>query len=70
MVVPGVDLHLAMVSSWIKDIRAYATAERYTDLDIPLYANFFDAATSSGHPCSNDSSTGRRGRLKDVSKIS
>ena len=44
MVVPGVDLHLAMVSSWIKDIRAYATAERYTDLDVPLYADFFDAA--------------------------
>ena len=44
MVVPGVDLHLAMTCSWIKDVRAYATAERYTDLDVPLYGDFFDAA--------------------------
>jgi Xaa-Pro aminopeptidase len=44
MVVPGVDLHLAMTCSWIKDVRAYATAERYTDLDVPLYRDFFDAA--------------------------
>ena len=44
MVVPGVDLHLAMTQSWIGDIRAYATAERYTDLDVPLYRDFFDAA--------------------------
>src|SRR5215467_333572 len=33
LVVPAVDLHLAMVSTWIEDVRAYAMAEFFTDVD-------------------------------------
>jgi Xaa-Pro aminopeptidase len=43
-IVPSVDLHLAMASSWIADVRAYATAEFHTDLDVPLYSDFETAA--------------------------
>ncbi|MBI4183178.1 MAG: aminopeptidase P family protein [Proteobacteria bacterium] len=44
LVVPAVDLHLAMDSSWIKDCRGYAMAEFFTDLDVHFYEDFFDAA--------------------------
>ena len=43
-VVPAVDLHIAMDSTWIEDVRAYAMAEFFTDLDVHFYKNFFDAA--------------------------
>lgn len=43
-VVPAVDLHLAMDSTWIEDVRAYAMAEFFTDLDVHFYKDFFDAA--------------------------
>jgi Xaa-Pro aminopeptidase len=43
-VVPAVDLHLAMNSTWIEDVRAYAMAEFFTDLDVHFYKDFFDAA--------------------------
>jgi len=43
-VVPAVDLHLAMDSTWIKDVRAYAMAELRTDIDTRFYADFFEAA--------------------------
>ena len=35
-IVPAVDLHLAMHFTWIEDVRAYAMAEFFTDLDGPL----------------------------------
>ena len=44
LVVPSVDLHLAMDSTWIEDVRGYEMAERFTDLDVPFYESFFDAA--------------------------
>ena len=44
LVVPAVDLHLAMSSTWIEDCRAYAMAEFFTDLDVHFYEDFFDAA--------------------------
>ena len=43
-VVPAVDLHIAMDSTWIEDVRAYAMAEFFTDLDVHFYKDFFDAA--------------------------
>jgi Xaa-Pro aminopeptidase len=43
-IVPAVDLHLAMDSTWIKDVRAYAMAEFHTDIDTHFYADFFEAA--------------------------
>lgn len=43
-VVPAVDLHLAMDSTWIKDVRAYAMAEFHTDIDTKFYDDFFSAA--------------------------
>jgi Xaa-Pro aminopeptidase len=43
-VVPAVDLHLAIDSTWIEDVRAYAMAEFFTDLDVHFYKDFFDAA--------------------------
>jgi Xaa-Pro aminopeptidase len=43
-VVPAVDLHLAMDSTWISDVRAYAMAEFFTDLDTTFYPDFFEAA--------------------------
>ena len=43
-VVPAVDLHLAIDSTWIEDVRAYAMAEFFTDLDVHFYKDFFEAA--------------------------
>ena len=43
-VVPAVDLHLAMHFTWIEDVRAYAMAEFFTDLDVHFYDDFFAAA--------------------------
>lgn len=43
-VVPAVDLHLAIDSTWIEDVRAYAMAEFFTDLNVHFYADFFEAA--------------------------
>ncbi len=43
-VVPAVDLHLAMDATWIEDVRAYAMAEFFTDLDVHFYKDFFEAA--------------------------
>lgn len=43
-VVPAVDLHLAMDSTWIEDVRAYAMAEFFTDIDTNFYDDFFQAA--------------------------
>lgn len=43
-VVPAVDLHLAMESTWIPDVRAYAMAEFFTDVDTTFYPDFFAAA--------------------------
>jgi Xaa-Pro aminopeptidase len=45
-VVPAVDLHLAIDSTWIEDVRAYAMAEFFTDLDVHFYKDFFEAAQS------------------------
>jgi Xaa-Pro aminopeptidase len=39
LIVPAVDLHLAMESTWID-----AMAEFFTDLDVHFYEDFFDAA--------------------------
>ena len=46
LVVPAVDLHLAMDSSWIEDVRAYAMAEFFTDIDTTFHDDFFAAARS------------------------
>jgi Xaa-Pro dipeptidase len=43
-IVPAVDLHLAMDSTWIEDVRAYAMAEYFTDIDAHFYDDFFAAA--------------------------
>ncbi|MCS0497222.1 Xaa-Pro peptidase family protein [Ancylobacter sp. MQZ15Z-1] len=43
-IVPAVDLHLAMDSTWIEDVRAYAMAEFFTDIDTHFYDDFFQAA--------------------------
>jgi len=43
-VVPAVDLHLAMTLTWIEDVRAYAMAEFFTDVDVHFYKDFFEAA--------------------------
>jgi Xaa-Pro aminopeptidase len=43
-IVPAVDLHLAMTNTWIADVRAYAMAEFFTDVDTHFYADFFEAA--------------------------
>lgn len=43
-VVPAVDLHLAMDNTWIADVRAYAMAEFFTDVDTHFYEDFFEAA--------------------------
>lgn len=45
-VVPAVDLHLAMDSTWIPDVRAYAMAEFFTDIDTTFHADFFEATTA------------------------
>lgn len=45
-VVPAVDLHLAMTSTWIEDVRAYAMAEFFTDVKTHFYDDFFQAATA------------------------
>ena len=45
LIVPAVDLHLAMDSTWIDDVRAYQMAELFTDLDVPFHEDFFAAAT-------------------------
>jgi Xaa-Pro aminopeptidase len=44
LVVPAVDLHLAIDSTWIEDVRAYAMAEFFTDLEVHFYPDFFAAA--------------------------
>ncbi|MFC7399935.1 M24 family metallopeptidase [Chelatococcus sp. GCM10030263] len=44
LIVPAVDLHLAMTQSWIEDVRAYAMAEFFTDVDAHFYVDFFEAA--------------------------
>lgn len=46
LVVPAVDLHLAQDSSWIEDVRAYAMAEFFTDVDAEFHVDFFAAAKS------------------------
>jgi Xaa-Pro aminopeptidase len=43
-IVPAVDLHLAMDSTWIDDVRGYAMAEFFTDLKVDFYKDFFTAA--------------------------
>jgi Xaa-Pro aminopeptidase len=43
-IVPAVDLHLAMDSTWIEDVRGYAMAEFFTDLKTHFYPDFFAAA--------------------------
>lgn len=43
-VVPAVDLHLAMDQTWIEDVRAYAMAEFFTDVETHFYEDFFAAA--------------------------
>ncbi|MGH8618433.1 MAG: M24 family metallopeptidase [Burkholderiales bacterium] len=43
MIVPAVDLHLAMERSWIKDVRAYVMSELKTDVDTYFYPDFFTA---------------------------
>ena len=43
-VVPAVDLHLAMTLTWIEDVRAYAMAEFFTDVDTHFYDDFAGAA--------------------------
>jgi Xaa-Pro aminopeptidase len=43
-IVPAVDLHLAMTQTWIEDVRAYAMAEFFTDLDVHFYEDFSGAA--------------------------
>jgi Xaa-Pro aminopeptidase len=43
-VVPAVDLHLAKTLTWIEDVRAYAMAEFFTDLDVHFYDDFDGAA--------------------------
>lgn len=45
-IVPAVDLHLAMDSTWIGDVRAYAMAEFFTDVQTRFYEDFFEAATA------------------------
>ncbi|MGG5822735.1 M24 family metallopeptidase [Falsiroseomonas sp. HW251] len=45
-VVPAVDLHLAMTQTWIEDVRAYAMAEFFTDLEVHFYDDFFGAASA------------------------
>lgn len=44
LVVPAVDLHLAMTETWIEDVRAYAMAEFFTDIDTHFHEDFFGAA--------------------------
>ncbi len=46
LVVPAVDLHLAMTQTWIEDVRAYAMAEFFTDVDTHFYPDFFTAAAA------------------------
>jgi Xaa-Pro aminopeptidase len=46
LLVPAVDVHLAMDSSWIADVRGYVAAERRIDLDVPLFDDVFSAAAS------------------------
>ena len=48
-VVPAVDLHLAMTSTWIEDVRAYAMAEFFTDRRRAFLTDFFEAAQSDPH---------------------
>jgi Xaa-Pro aminopeptidase len=43
-VVAAVDLHLAKTHTWIEDVRAYAMAEFFTDLDDHFYDDFAGAA--------------------------
>jgi Xaa-Pro aminopeptidase len=43
-IVPAVDLHLAIDSTWIEDVRGYAMAEFFTDLKTDFYRDFFTAA--------------------------
>lgn len=43
-IVPAVDLHLAMESTWIRDVRGYAMAEFFTDIKVEFYKDFFSAA--------------------------
>jgi Xaa-Pro aminopeptidase len=45
-IVPAVDLHLAMDSTWIADVRAYAMAEFFTDVEAVFYDDFFAAAAA------------------------
>ncbi len=45
-IVPAVDLHLAMDSTWIEDVRAYAMAEFFTDVKAHFYDDFFQAAAA------------------------
>ncbi len=44
MIVPAVDLHLAMERTWIKDVRAYVMSELKTDIDTYFYPDFLSAA--------------------------
>jgi Xaa-Pro dipeptidase len=46
LLVPAVDLHLARDSSWIKDVRGFVAAEKYTDLTDGLYDDVFGAAAA------------------------
>jgi Xaa-Pro aminopeptidase len=46
MLVPAVDLHLAIDSSWITDVRGYIAAEKSTDLSKVLYDDVFAAAAA------------------------
>ncbi len=42
--VPAVDLHLAIDSTWIEDVRAYVMAEFFTDVPAQFYPDFFSLA--------------------------
>ena len=44
LIVPAVDLHLAMYMTWIEDVRAYEMAELFTDMDVYFHKDFFEAA--------------------------
>ena len=46
LILPAIDLHLAMDSTWIEDVRGYAMAEFFTDIAADFYPDFFAAATA------------------------
>jgi hypothetical protein len=47
MIVPAVDLHLEVYSTWINDVRAYAMSEFFTYLNVHFHEDFFDAARAT-----------------------